>query len=84
MKGIQRGPPLLFYNEDMEIIRSYEVLANEPMHDIAGHLRDLIEELPYHLNKVEKELFKGLVSVVLNKESRNQRVKESKSERVKE
>ena len=28
MKGIQRGPAL----------RSYEVLTNEPMHDIAGHL----------------------------------------------
>ena len=52
----------------MEIIRSYDVLANEPMHDIAGHLRDLIEELPYHLNKEEKELLQGLVSVVLNKE----------------
>ena len=37
MKGIQCGPALLFYNDDMKI-RSYEVLANEPMHDIAGHL----------------------------------------------
>ena len=33
MKGIQRGPALLFYNDDMEIVRSCEVLANEPMHD---------------------------------------------------
>ena len=70
MKGIQRGPALLFYNEDIEIIRSYEVLVNGPMHDVAGHLRNLIEELPYHLSKEEKELFLGLVSVVLNKESK--------------
>ena len=54
MKGIQRGPALLFYNDDMEIIMSYEALAIEPMHDIAGHLRNLIEELSYHLNKEEK------------------------------
>ena len=43
MKGIKPGPALLFNNDDMEIIRTYEVLANEPMHDIAVHLRNLIE-----------------------------------------
>ena len=68
MKGIQCGPALLFYNDDMEIIRSYEVLANEPMHDIAGHLRNLIEELPFKQRR--KRTFQGLVSVVLNKESK--------------
>ena len=70
VKEMQCGPALLFYNDDMEIIRSYEVLANEPMHDIDGHLRNLIEELTYHLNKEEKQLFHGLVPVVLNKESK--------------
>ena len=46
-----------YFTMRIEIIISYQVLANEPMHDIAGHLRNLIEELPYHLKKEEKELF---------------------------
>ena len=71
MMGIQNAPALLVPNikNQLDLI-NYEILANEPMHDIAGHWKNLVEELPYHLNKNEKKLFKDIVSLTLNKETK--------------
>ena len=71
MHGIQRGPALLVNNnEEFDKIKQYEVLASEPMHDIAGDWKNLIEELPCHLNKQQKELFQNVASIALHKESK--------------
>ena len=41
MKGIQRAPALLVPNiSNVDILNGYEILGNEPMHDIAGHLEE--------------------------------------------
>ena len=66
IKGIQNAPPLLIPNMDNgHLCESYEVLANEPMHDIAGHWRNLFEEIPFHLNSHEKILFNDICSATL-------------------
>ena len=57
MYGIQRVPALLVNNDSQfGNIASYETLANKPMHDIAGHWKNLLEELPHHLSKKEKNI----------------------------
>ena len=35
----------------------YEVAPSESLHDLKGHISNLWQELPYHLNDQEKELF---------------------------
>ena len=70
MKGIQRAPAVLFYNQDENLIDDYEILQNEPMHDIAGHLKNLFEELPLHLNKKERELFENSMMVYLSRDNK--------------
>ena len=50
VKGIQNAPALLIPNiNNVNLIKSYEILAVEPMHDILGHWKNLIEEIPHHL-----------------------------------
>jgi hypothetical protein len=44
-------------------IESYEVLACEPMHDIAGHITNIIEELPHHLPEQESALLKETINL---------------------
>ena len=71
VKGIQNAPALLIPNIDNgHLLESYEILANEPMHDIAGHWKNLIEEIPYHLDASEKILFNNLCSVSLAKDAK--------------
>ena len=54
LKGISRVPALLFQSPEASLenlgLERYEVLPHEPMHDIAGHISNLFEELPYHLD----------------------------------
>ena len=58
MCGIQRVPSLLFTQPDTDIsstvLRSYEILGCEPLHDIGNHIKNLFMEIPHHFeDKVE-------------------------------
>ena len=71
VKGIQNAPALLIPNiNNVNLIESYEILAVEPMHDILGHWRNLIEEIPFHLKEDSKILFNNLISVSLAKDTK--------------
>ena len=71
MKGIKRAPALLIPNIDnTNLLQNYEVLPNEPLHDIAGHWKNLFEEIPAHLNKNTKKLFQDICLVGLSKETK--------------
>lgn len=53
LRGIARVPALLLDNPLQNLISvnlgKYEVIASEPLHDIKGHIINLIVELPYIL-----------------------------------
>ena len=58
MHGIQRLPSLLFGNHTktlMELnIQQYEVMNNEPLHDISNHIKNLYQEWPEHVERKKK------------------------------
>ena len=53
LKGVMRVPALLLPNPTRTLtslnLQKYEVLASEPLHDLKGHLINLITELPFIL-----------------------------------
>ena len=56
MHGIQRLSALLFYNpltplSDLNLT-DYEILANEPLHDISNHIKNIQDEIPYHVPRI--------------------------------
>ena len=62
MVGIQRLPALLFYAPHKSLtelnLGDYEILNNEPLHDISHHTQNIYDELPYQLPKEIKTAFK--------------------------
>ena len=54
----------------MQLIENYEILGNEPMHDIAGHWKNLMEELPNYMSEETKKTFKAICSIGLNKDTK--------------
>ena len=65
MHGVQRVPALYFTRplaapEDMNL-ELYECLGCEPLHCIGNHIKNLFEEIPYHLEKEEKRIFSETV-----------------------
>ncbi len=70
LKGVQRVPSLLLTNptESLESlnIENYHILDCEPLHDLKGHLHNIIGELP---NKLEEPLsgeVKAIIECDLN------------------
>ena len=62
LRGIQRVPSLCFPNPTIQEltdsnIESYEISSVEPMHDIAGHTKNILAEFGHHLDKEEKQFF---------------------------
>ena len=53
LRGVTRVPALLLPNPTKSLtslnLERYEILASEPLHDIKGHILNLITELPYIL-----------------------------------
>ena len=53
LKGVVRVPALLLTNPTQSLstlnLSRYEVIASEPLHDLKGHIINLITELPYIL-----------------------------------
>ena len=76
MHGIQRLPALLFQNPtdnlDELFLQHYEILNNEPLHDVSHHTQNLYEEIPNHLPKVFKQSLKKIIYNSFNgKEAKN-------------
>lgn len=53
LRGVARVPALLLTNPTQDLaalnLQSYEIVACEPLHDIKGHITNVITELPYIL-----------------------------------
>jgi len=67
LSGIHHVPALLFQSslDDTNDVGlgGYEVLPVEPLHTIAGHIKNLYEEIPCHVSKTEKSTFKEAAHV---------------------
>lgn len=65
--GIQRVPSLLLLNPTQNLadtnLRDYTVLDCEPLHDLKGHIQNLIDEVPFKLNKQLEMEVKQQISV---------------------
>ena len=65
MHQIQRLPALLFQNPGKNLkelyLSDYEVLNNEPLHDVSHHIEHLYEELPHHTPKDFKKSLKEII-----------------------
>ena len=74
--GIQRMPALLFPKpfanlEDINL-EKYEILINEPLHDISNHIKNIQQKIPYHVLKDKKSLVKEIINSSFNgKEAKN-------------
>ena len=55
MHGIQRLPAVLFNNHALTRkdinLENYEILKNEPLHDVSNQIKNLYEEMPNHVPK---------------------------------
>ena len=76
MHGIQRLPALFFESPNKSLeelhLENYEILNNEPLHDISHHVQNLYEELPYHPTKQLKHSFQKIGDSSFNgKEAKN-------------
>ena len=58
---------LLFSLKTYEVgLETYEVLNNEPLHDISHHTQNLYDELPKHLPKNMKKQFNQIIQALFN------------------
>ena len=76
MHDIKRLPSLLYNNPNADLkelnLEQYEILNNEPLHDISHHTQNLYEEIPLHLPKHHKESLKEIIKKSFNeKEAKN-------------
>ena len=46
-------------------LNKYEILPVEPLHAVAGHIKNLYDEVPKHLTKVERGLFERALQASL-------------------
>ena len=55
LRGVQRVPTLLAFTPRADLSRfaleNYQVMPCEPLHDLKGHISDVLKELPSHLPK---------------------------------
>ena len=70
--GIQRVPSLLLLNPTQNLadtnLGDYTVLDCEPLHDLKGHIQNLLDELPSKLNKQLEMEVKQLIATDLSKD----------------
>ena len=53
-------------------LANYEILNNEPLHDISNHIKNIYAELPHHLSKSLKSLVEEIIQASFNnKEAKN-------------
>ena len=76
LKGVMRVPALLLTNPTQELssinLERYEIVASEPLHDIKGHLINLITEIPNIITQAEtKSKCTHLIDSCLAKEKKS-------------
>ena len=74
LQGIKRLPILLIKNPLASIdalgLSKYEIVMLECMHDIAGHIDNVVTELPHHVKDPnDKEMIKNLVDALKNEKT---------------
>ena len=74
--GIQRVPALM-YNNPLDTLENlnlskYEILFTEPLHDIGNHIKNLYQEIPYHVSKNKKKDVRQILDISFNgKDAKN-------------
>ena len=67
LKGVKRVPVVLFYNPlvdfDTICLTKYELCMVECMHDISGHIENIIEELPSHCSLEDQQIITSFIDV---------------------
>ena len=70
MHGIQRLPAVLFNNHALTLkdinLEKYEILKNEPLHDVSNQIKNLYEEMPNHVPKDMRSSFKQIITASYN------------------
>ena len=68
MHHIQTPPALMYYNPHNDIhqisLQIYEILFNEPLHDMSNHIKNLYTELPYHIEKEHRKSLNFINSIL--------------------
>ena len=59
LRRISRAPALIYNNPDQSPeslhLQYYEIVPSEAMHDVAGHIQNLFEEIPNHVLKPDNK-----------------------------
>ena len=75
LKGAQRVPTILIIDPSQSLVdlnlSHYAVLDSEPLHDLKGHLINLLTELPYVLEGPPKKLCLDLLTNILYSKRQN-------------
>ena len=70
MHSIQRLPAVLFNNHVLTIkdinLENYEILKNEPLHNVSNQIKNLYEEMLNHVPKDMRSSFKKIISASYN------------------
>ena len=73
--GAQRVPTILIKNPSQPLselhLESYTVLDSEPLHDLKGHLINLLTDLPHILSGEPKRLATELLTILLYSKKQN-------------
>ena len=74
LRGVQRVPTLLLNNPTQLLdelnLQDYTILDCEPLHDMKGHLQNLVDEVPHILNRELADDCKKLINTDLKKEKK--------------
>ena len=75
LDGIQRVPSLLIHNPTHPLgqlnLESYQILDCEPLHDLKGHISNIITELPSIPDPSIMSHYKQVLAADLSKEKKN-------------
>ena len=76
MHGVQRLPALLYGYPKKSLgylnLEQYEMLPNEPLHDMSNYIKNIYQEIPAHFSKNEKNKVKEAIENSFNgKEAKN-------------
>ena len=74
LQGVQRVPALLAFTPTAELTRyglqRYQIMPCEPLHDIKGHVSNLLTELPHHLTKAAGNQVKNIINATVGEHNR--------------
>ena len=67
MHGIQRLPALMYERPNFSLtdlhLEKYEILCNEPLHDVSNHTKNLFAEVVHHIPKNLKKQLQTVIDV---------------------